>query len=287
MQLKTIGFIGLGNMGSAIAQRIIKGGFATVLYARDEKDVAAFRGQPIKVVGTIKELCTASDLIGVCVFDDKDVNDVVLGEDGILAHTRPGGIVAIHSTVSVETMRRLDDQGRKRSVHVLDAPVSGRRQSAIDGKLAVMVGADAEIFEQAKSVFATFGSAVALMGPLGSGQKAKALSNVMNFANLAVATEGLKVGLALDLDAQSLKAVLPVGGAASFALDSLLQTLLPNASFAPHAAKVMEKDTRLYQEMCRKLNIPETIIDSNAKRAFAVVSNELQKLAGFSAPKDG
>jgi 3-hydroxyisobutyrate dehydrogenase len=287
MQLKTIGFIGLGNMGSAIAQRIIKGGFATVLYARDEKDVAAFRGQPIKVVGTIKELSAASDLIGVCVFDDKDVNDVVLGEDGILAHTRPGGIVSIHSTVSVETMRRLDEQGRNRSVHVLDAPVSGRRQSAIEGQLAVMVGADAEVFERAKSVFATFGSAVALMGPVGSGQMAKALSNVMNFANLAVATEGLKVGLALDLDAQSLKAVLPGGGAASFALDSLLQTLLPNASFAPHAAKVMEKDTRLYQKMCRKLNIPETIIDSNAKRAFAVVSNELQDLVEFSAPKDG
>jgi 3-hydroxyisobutyrate dehydrogenase-like beta-hydroxyacid dehydrogenase len=82
MQLNTIGFIGLGNMGSAIAQRITKGGFATVLYARDEKDVAAFRGQPIKVVGTIKELSTASDLVGVCVFDDEDVNDVVLGEDG-------------------------------------------------------------------------------------------------------------------------------------------------------------------------------------------------------------
>ena len=119
MQLTTIGFIGLGNMGSAIAQRIIKGGFTTVLYARDEKDVAAFRGQPIKIVGTIKELSAASDLIGVYVFDDKDVNDVVLGED------------------------------------------------------------------------------------------------------------------------------------------------------------------------CRKLNIPETIIDSNAKRAFAVVSNELQNLAGLSAPKDG
>jgi len=278
MKSLKVGFVGLGNMGSAIAQRIINGGFPTILYAHDEKSIAPFRNQAVQIVNRLAELSASSDLIGVCVFDDKDVNEVMLGENGILENMKPEGIVAIHSTISVDTMLKLEAQGRKKSIYVIDATLSGRRQGALEGKLAVMVGGGPKEYERVKPLFETFGNSVALMGPVGSGQKAKALSNVMNFANLSIAAEGLKIGLELGLNVEALKSVLPGGGAGSFALDSLLTSLLPNPSFAPHAAKMIEKDTGLYQAMCAKLGLGKTMIDTNAERAFEIVSKELRTL---------
>jgi 3-hydroxyisobutyrate dehydrogenase-like beta-hydroxyacid dehydrogenase len=86
------------------------------------------------------------------------------------------------------------------------------------------------------------------------------------------------MGVNAGLNMEALKSVLPGGGAGSFALDSLLTRLLPNLSFAPHAAKMIEKDTTLYQAMCAKMGLDKTMIDTNAERALEIVSKELQTL---------
>jgi len=218
-EVARVGFIGLGDMGGALASRIIDAGFPTVLWARRPHVLSPFVGPAVQAAATPAELASAVDLVGICVWDDDAVREVVCGRDGVLAGCRPGTVIAIHSTVHPHTCHELADAATKHRAVVLDAPVSGGREVALTGKLVVPVGGDEKTFQRSRTVLESFGDPVIHLGGLGAGQLAKLVNNAMLAANLAVANDALALAHSLGLHTKAMVEVLGRGSARSYALE--------------------------------------------------------------------
>lgn len=145
------GFIGLGSQGGPMARRIVESGHELAIWARRPQTLEPFADTAASVADSPAEVAADSDVVGICVMADADVEDVVLRSDGVLAGMRPGGIIAVHSTVHPETCRRIAERAASCHVDVIDAPVSGGGQAAAEGNLVVMVGGDDDVVERASS----------------------------------------------------------------------------------------------------------------------------------------
>jgi 3-hydroxyisobutyrate dehydrogenase-like beta-hydroxyacid dehydrogenase len=218
-EIARVGFIGLGDMGGALVSRIIGAGFPTVLWARRPQVLSSFSGAAVHAAATPAELASGVDLVGICVWDDDAVREVVCGRDGVLAGCRPGTVIAIHSTVHPHTCQELAEAAATHEAVVLDAPVSGGREVALTGKLVVAVGGDEKTFRRSRPVLASFGDPVIHLGGLGAGQVAKLVNNALLAANLAVANDALAVAHSLGVQADAMVEVLRRGSGRSYAVD--------------------------------------------------------------------
>ena len=158
-------------------------------------------------------------MIGICVWSDDDVREVVAGEQGVLAGCRPNTVIAIHSTVLAATVRDLAALAAQAGAYVVDAPVSGGRKVALTGFLTLAVGGDEEALARCRPVFDAFAGEVVRLGDVGAGQIAKLLNNTLFAANLAVADDALTLGAALGVDAGALAQFLTAGSGRSYGLD--------------------------------------------------------------------
>jgi 3-hydroxyisobutyrate dehydrogenase-like beta-hydroxyacid dehydrogenase len=244
-----VGFIGLGSQGAPMARRIIDAGYPTTLWARRSATLAPFADTPAKRAASPVELAAACDLVCLCVVDDADLEHVVLGEHGVLAGLRKGGVIAVHSTVHPDTCRRLAEQARTHGVEVIDAPVSGGGPAAEAGRLLVMAGGQNPTFAFCRPVFETFGDPVVHVGPLGSGQTAKLLNNALFTAHLATAADTLALGNELGLDAGRLAEVLDHSNSASFALGRVAAAGGTLTALAGRAGPLLRKDVRLLAQL--------------------------------------
>jgi len=244
-----VGFIGLGSQGAPMARRIAEAGYETTLWARRTATLEPFADTGAKTAGSPAELAAASDVVCLCVVDDADVEQVTTGGDGVLAGMRRGGVLVVHSTVHPETCRRLEERARVQRVSVLDAPVSGGGRAAEQGTLLVMAGGDPQVFAFCRPLLATYGDPVVHLGPLGSGQMAKLLNNVLFTAHLGLAANALELGSRLGLDTEGLGRLLPRGSAASFALERVVDAGGTLQRVGAHAGGLLAKDVRLFTSL--------------------------------------
>lgn len=258
-----VGFIGLGSQGGPMARAIAEAGYATTLWARRPESLAPFADTGAATAATPAELAAASDLVCLCVVGDDDVREVLSGPQGVLAGLAPGGVVAIHSTVHPDTCRELGRIAAAQGVSIVDAPVSGGGIAAAAGTLLVMVGGDTDVVESCRPVFATYGNPIAHLGPLGSGQVAKLLNNVLFTANLATSADALALGRALGVDAARLAEVITHGTANSFALGRIADAGGTVDRIAAHAGPLLRKDVRLVSELAAAADTtPGIVIDA-------------------------
>jgi 3-hydroxyisobutyrate dehydrogenase-like beta-hydroxyacid dehydrogenase len=218
--------------------------------------VEPFGDTAATVVGTPAEVGAASDVVGICVVADADVEDVVLRPDGVLAGMAPGGVVAVHSTIHPDTCRRLAEQAAGRGVAVVDAPVSGGGPAASEGKLLVMAGGDAEHVDRCRPVFATFGDPVVHLGPLGSGQMAKLLNNLVFTAQITVALDAFSFADRLGVDRAALAQVLAHGSGGSRVAAILSASGFDTTGMRRHAG-VLRKDVRIVLDVARAAGAAE------------------------------
>ncbi len=231
-----------------MAQAIIDAGFVTTLWARRPEVLDSYRAGAA-LVESPAELARRVDLVGVCVLGDADVEEVVLGQNGLIEGLRPGSIVAVHSTVHPETCVRLASELGKVGAEVLDAPVSGGGAAAAARNLLVMVGGDAAVLERARPMFEAFGDPIVHLGPLGSGQTAKLANNLLFMGNMSLAHQTVEIGIRLGLDPVSLIRTLQHGSSRSFALDTYASMRsnfgAPDVPLAG-VVEVLSKDLRLF-----------------------------------------
>jgi|HubBroStandDraft_3_1064219.scaffolds.fasta_scaffold15613_2 3-hydroxyisobutyrate dehydrogenase len=257
-----VGFIGLGDMGAPIGRRICGAGFPLTIWARRAATVEPFRDEPnVSIAESIADVGRNSDIVGLCVFGDKDVRQVVLGEAGLIANMAPGGVILIHSTVSVELCEELDAVATDRGLAVLDVPVTGGRDGAKIGRLVLMAGGRLEAFERAKPVMASYGHVIERMGAIGSGQMTKLLNNTVVYSNIAISFLALDVGGEFGLDRAALTTVLRSGTATSSAYETMLDNVLLDPKFARHVGELIKKDTDLFRHMREKAGIEASLID--------------------------
>lgn len=280
--LPRVGFIGLGSQGAPMARRIIEAGYPVTLWARRPASLEPFAGTPAGVAGSPAELAAASDLVCVCVVSDADVQEVVAGERGVLAGIAQdgrretgrglgGGVIAVHSTVHPGTCRRLAGQAGVRGVHVVDAPVSGGGPAAAEGRLLVMAGGEPDAVEFCRPVFASYADPVVHLGPLGSGEVAKLLNNVLFTANLATAASTLALGRTLNVDPVRLAEVISHGSGSSFALDRIASAGGTVDRIAAHAGALLSKDVALMADIAEAAAAPPGAVMAAADAALALM----------------
>jgi 3-hydroxyisobutyrate dehydrogenase-like beta-hydroxyacid dehydrogenase len=183
------------------------------------------------------------DLIGICVWADRDVRQVLQGDHGALAGCRPGTIIAIHSTIQPVTCVELAVAASERGAILIDAPVSGGRDVALAGSLVVAVGGDEKAVERCRPVFATFGDPVIHLGQVGTGQLAKLINNTLLAANLALADDALTLAKALGIRPEAMAQVIRHGSGRSYALDVAV-AVRASAQTRRAALAPLEKDVR-------------------------------------------
>jgi 3-hydroxyisobutyrate dehydrogenase-like beta-hydroxyacid dehydrogenase len=270
-----VGFIGLGSQGAPMARRIVEAGYPLTVWARRAATVEPFGDTAASVASTPAELGAASDIVGICVVADADVEDVLLRPDGVLAGMSPGGIVAIHSTIHPDTCRRLAERAREVGVAVVDAPVSGGGGAAAERKLLVMAGGEEEHVARCRPVFETFGDPVIHLGPVGSGQLAKLLNNLVFTAQIAAALETYSLASGVGLDRAALAQVLANGSGGSRAASILAATNFDMSGLAAVAAPLLRKDVRLMLDVVREQGVAEpTVLAELARRALATMNDE-------------
>ncbi|MFK0157592.1 NAD(P)-dependent oxidoreductase [Streptomyces sp. NPDC090499] len=264
-----VGFIGLGSQGAPMARRIVDAGHETTLWARRPAALLPFADTPARRAASPADLAAASDLVCVCVVDDADVEEVLTGEHGVLAGLRRGGVVAVHSTVHPDTCRRLADRARTHGVTLIDAPVSGGGPAAAEGRLVLMAGGEPGTVAYCRPVFATYADPVVHMGPLGTGQLAKLLNNVLFTANLGTAADTLALGRDLAIAPAALARVLAHGSAGGFALDRVAAAGGTLDRFAGHAGPLLRKDVRLLTDVTHAAGAEPDIVLTAAGAALA------------------
>jgi 3-hydroxyisobutyrate dehydrogenase-like beta-hydroxyacid dehydrogenase len=199
-----VGFVGLGNIGSAMAQRLVERPGGLVVHDLREEAMAPFVEKGATAARDLAGLA-ACDVISVVVLTDQQARDVV---SGLLPHLRPGTVVALHSTVETATPVELAELAARSRVDVLDAPVSGGAIGASQGRLAVMVGGERAAYEKAKPVFSAWAELVLHVGTAGAGTRTKIARNLITFASYAAVAEASRLAESCGLDLNKLAAVV-------------------------------------------------------------------------------
>ena len=254
-----IGFVGLGIMGAPMALNLIKAGFSLRVYNRTDRPRAEeVVDAGCKRVATPGAAADGSDVIIIMVTDTPDVEDVILGEAGVLQTARPGATVIDMSTISPRVTRGIAATLREKGVHMLDAPVSGGDVGAQQGTLSIMVGGEQSIFDDCLPVFEAMGKNINLIGGNGAGQTTKACNQIaVAGANLAMA-EALMLAAASDLDVSKVVDAISGGAAGSWQLTNLGPRIL-KGDFAPgFMVRLQQKDLKLVLEAANdvKLALP-------------------------------
>jgi len=238
-----IGFIGLGDQGGPMARRIGLAGFDLTLWARRPEVLAGFADLGATFAPSIAALGAECTVVGVCVFDDAGVAEVV-GE--LLRVMKPGSVILIHSTVTPGLCKDLAQDGATRGIAVLDAPVSGGSERALDGELTVMVGGDAAAFARVQPVLAAFAKTVVRLGEAGAGQHCKLINNAVATVHFATALAFFEAGERLGLDRAALVEILSGGSAQSFGIQMMAGIGPEGLAFA---LPRLEKDVALMLEV--------------------------------------
>lgn len=235
-----IGFIGLGSQGGPMAMRIAKAGLPLTVWARRAEALEAFFSAGAKAAASVADLGAACDHVGICVVDDAGVKAICAE---LIQAMQPGGRIAIHSTVLPETCADLAEQAAARGLSLIDAPVSGGGPAAEAGTLTVMCGGDGATFATCKPVFETFGKLIVLLGPVGSGQRAKIVNNALMAANMGLAEAALAAGEALGCDRKALAELVNASSGRSFGFEVFAR--LPSPAAFAQGAPLLLKDVNL------------------------------------------
>jgi 3-hydroxyisobutyrate dehydrogenase len=192
-----IAFVGIGRMGAAMLKTVLDAGYHVTLYDPRVEATAPFvasHPELVRVAACPREAAAKSDVTSIVVNSNEQLLQACEAPDGVLAGSRPGSIVLVHSTVAREILLRLAAIAQERGVHLLDAMVSGAFGQASVGDLAVMVGGDAEAFERARPVMETYGSLVQHLGPQGAGLDAKLAINLLRYLCMLASQEAARLG---------------------------------------------------------------------------------------------
>jgi 3-hydroxyisobutyrate dehydrogenase-like beta-hydroxyacid dehydrogenase len=217
------GFIGLGNMGRPMAQRIAAAGIPLRLWARRPTAIEDLIGGQVEACVSPRALGEAAEVIGVCVRTDSEVLDVVLREpDGLLGGMRPGTILLIHATVSPDTISTIEAAAVQQGVALIDAPVSGGAKGAEEGTLTVLLGGDAAAIEKARPIMEAYAAYMPHLGRAGAAQVVKLLNNNLCYANIAMGLQTIALAERLGVNARVAAAVISRSSGASHGLGLIL-----------------------------------------------------------------
>jgi 3-hydroxyisobutyrate dehydrogenase len=252
----TLGFIGLGAMGSRIARRLLDAGYPLIVYNRTAEKTRTLVDAGARACNSPSQLAQQSDVVLTMLSDDAAVETVMFGAEGVLAGIRSGTIIVELSSVYPDTSRTVAAAAEKRGVAVLDAPVSGSTPQAEAGSLMVYVGGDAEVYACCHPIFDVISSANFLMGPNGAGATMKLVVNSLLGLEMQALAEALALGESAGLDRKVLIAVLGQSPVLTGSQKAKLQNARAQTYPAEFALRLMWKDLGNVLRLAQDQQVP-------------------------------
>ncbi|TMU87347.1 NAD(P)-dependent oxidoreductase [Bacillus sp. BHET2] len=227
-----IGFIGTGVMGKSMASHIQKAGFPLVLFNRTKEKAKELIHNGAKWADTPKEVAEASDIVITIVGYPSDVEDLYLGESGILHHLKPNSLAIDMTTSSPELAEKISKSAMDKGIYTLDAPVSGGDIGAKEARLSIMVGGDEKAYRSAKPLLDLLGSNVVYQGKAGAGQHTKMCNQITIASNMVGVSEALLYAKNSGLNPQQVLKSITSGAAGSWSLSNLVPRMI-DEDYAP------------------------------------------------------
>jgi 3-hydroxyisobutyrate dehydrogenase len=247
-----VGFLGLGTMGGAMAANAARAGYSVTAWNRTPGRGSHLEELGVKIAASPAEVARASEILISIVSDTPDVEAVLFGPDGVESGAQPGLLVVDMSTISPSSTREFAARLAARGVTMLDAPVSGGSEGAKKGTLSIFVGgADADL-ERARPVLETMGTTITHVGPIGSGQAAKAVNQVILAGAYLGVAEGIVLAMKAGLDVEPLVAALGGGAAQSWVLANRSGRMLVNDYPLGFKVSLHRKDLGIALQLARE-----------------------------------
>lgn len=253
---ETLGYIGLGIMGGGMARNLLAGGHRVVVWNRSPDKTAALAAAGAEVARSPAEVAERAGIVFMCVSDTPDVEDVVRRPDGILAGLGPGTVVVDHSTISPSATRRLAASLEGTGGTWLDAPVSGGSEGAERGTLSIMVGGDTSAFGRVRPYLEAYGTTITHVGPVGAGQTAKLVNQILVVLTALGISEALLLAEAAGLDLDTVLAAVSGGAASSWMLSNRGPQMVARDWRPGFTVDLQVKDLRLVLEAADELGVP-------------------------------
>lgn len=250
-----VGFIGLGIMGRPQALNLVKAGHRLAVYARRSQAM-----QPLKDAGATgcaspAEVAEQSEITFIMVSDTPDVEQVVLGPNGVIHGAKPGSIVVDMSTISPTAAKSIAMDLAAKNIEMLDAPVSGGEIGAINATLTIMVGGKPEVFERVKPLFECMGKAITLVGANGAGQVAKACNQVVVAVTIEAVSEALALARRCGVDPAKVREALMGGFAGSKIMEVHGKRMLDGEFKPGFKVRLHQKDMKIIMQTAHELGL--------------------------------
>lgn len=270
MTTYTIAFIGLGAMGGQMVRHLMAAGHKLHVYARRPEAAAAYVDEGARAFSSPAQAAAEADFVITNVTTTHDVEQVLLGEDGVIHGARPGTICIDHSTISAEATRRMALRLSREGIQLVDAPVSGGPSRAADASLSIMVGASPEAFEKVKPILAALGTTITHVGDTGAGQVAKACNQIVQVINIQGIAEAMLFAARNGVDQDKVIEAISQGLAGSRMLDMMGPKMSHRDFSAGIEARLHDKDFSM---------ILEAVADAGlALPALSLVKGQLSAL---------
>jgi 2-hydroxy-3-oxopropionate reductase len=270
--MTTIAFIGLGIMGAPMAENLVDAGFDVVGFNRSEPAMKRLVAAGGRSATSVAEAVSEADIVATMLPDTPDVVAVLTGSDGVFSHARPGTLVVDFSTIKPEVSARLAAEGAAASFRVLDAPVSGGEQGAIDGTLSVMVGGSSEDFTAAAELFGPVSATLVRVGPSGCGQIVKAANQLIVAGTLSLLAEALVFLEAHGVHTDAAVRVLGGGLAGSAVLERKAGQMLKRDYTPGFRVELHHKDMGIVIDAARTAGVATPLAALSAQLLGALVA---------------
>lgn len=292
--METIGFIGLGIMGRPMAENLREADYELVVYNRTEEKADDFVEGGGEKASSPREVAEKSDVVITMLPDSPQVEELVLGEDGVAAGVSEGKLYIDMSSIAPATSRQLHEVLEEKGVAAVDAPVSGGQPAAESGELAIMVGGSDDAVERARPILEVMGKAVTHIGPPGAGQVAKAANQVVVALTIQAVSEALTLVRKSGVDAAKVREALLGGLAQSKILEMHGERMLEHEFDPGFKLSLHRKDLAIALQAAREEGVPllataqvaevmnALIASGHGDQDHAVIASFYEELAGVS-----
>jgi 3-hydroxyisobutyrate dehydrogenase-like beta-hydroxyacid dehydrogenase len=254
-----IGFIGLGKMGKPLAMNMLKSGAEVIVSSRRSVDFSEFEARGVRTTLDFSDF-SDTEIIFLCLPDGHVVQDVLLGDKGLIHHLSVGRTVVDFSTISYYTAVEIAKRLEERSINFLDAPISGMEARAVDGTLTIMCGGEKKIYNEIQPFLKCVGKNIHYMGDAGKGQLTKLINQLLYNMNMAALAEVLPLAVKMGLNPEKVGQVVNTGTGKSHASEFFIPQILKGSFSNSYPLKDAYKDLVSAAEISANLGIPLPVL---------------------------
>ncbi len=276
--MKKIGFIGLGVMGTPMAEHLLQSGYELAVYARRPEAAEKLVRQGAAFCSSLAACAAGRDAVITMVGFPKDVEEVYFGEQGILAHASSGATLIDMTTTSPKLSLRIAKAAAEKGLWALDAPVSGGDVGAKAGTLSIMVGGQKEAFEACLPLFESMGKNVVYQGKAGSGQHAKMANQIALGGAIAGVCEALSYGKRAGLNLPTMLSSISAGAAGSWQMSNMAPRMLAGDDAPGFFIKHYLKDMGIALEEAEQFGLKLQVLEEVCRMYASLAQQGMERL---------